>query len=479
MGFLMYKGILLFLLITAVVFGQNKSSVHQNHSQEYGKEAIKYNFQKDNRIIMKTQKPDRIVFGFLPYWEYLNGFQDQIRYDLLTHLAVFDYRVDSAGNISAPQGWPWDDVITNANASETKLIMTVTNFDSLEITNLLNNANVKAILIESIKDTLVKNSFDGVAIDFENLKNSDKGQPLVQFMQDLSAVIKNLSSDLEVCFTIPPINWDGHWDISGLANVCDYLFVMGYDFSGSFSQVTAPNAPLTGNFNINMTRSIEQDFGTVVNSNPEKIIMGVPYYGVHWTTDTDSIGSDIKNFIDTPRFRDVVGLLMQHSPLWSVEHKNPYMAFTDTSWNQVWYDDDSSLGLKYDFALQKDLKGIGIWALGYDYGSDLLWNKIEEKFVVSSIESEESFPESFILHQNYPNPFNPVTTISFSIREKSSVKLTVFNLPGEEVAELINDEVAAGTHEVKFNGSDLSSGVYFYRLTVNGSPVNKKMMLVK
>jgi len=92
----------------------------------------------------------------------------------------------------------------------------------------------------------------------------------------------------------------------------------------------------------------------------------------------------------------------------------------------------------------------------------------------------------FHLNQNYPNPFNPVTTISFSISERSSVSLKVYDLLGKEVSVLVNEEKNAGTYNVSFDGSRLASGVYLYRLrTDTGSEFSgnsvetRKMLLLK
>ena len=85
----------------------------------------------------------------------------------------------------------------------------------------------------------------------------------------------------------------------------------------------------------------------------------------------------------------------------------------------------------------------------------------------------------FVLEQNYPNPFNPGTTIRYEIPEFSSVKLTVYNLLGEEVAELINSEQPAGVYDVDFDASGLSSGTYIYVLQTGTYRLERKMIVLK
>ncbi|HID39966.1 MAG TPA: T9SS type A sorting domain-containing protein, partial [Calditrichaeota bacterium] len=83
------------------------------------------------------------------------------------------------------------------------------------------------------------------------------------------------------------------------------------------------------------------------------------------------------------------------------------------------------------------------------------------------------------LNQNFPNPFNPITTIRYEISHAGNVKLTVYNILGEQVAVLVNRMQQAGRYEAHFDGKGLSSGTYIYRLRVNGKVFTKKMLLVK
>ncbi len=90
-----------------------------------------------------------------------------------------------------------------------------------------------------------------------------------------------------------------------------------------------------------------------------------------------------------------------------------------------------------------------------------------------------SVPEKYSLSQNYPNPFNPVTKINFAIPKSGLVTLKVYDVLGREVSTLVNEIKNAGTYKVDFNASNLSSGMYFYKVSVNGFTDVKKMMLIK
>jgi hypothetical protein len=93
---------------------------------------------------------------------------------------------------------------------------------------------------------------------------------------------------------------------------------------------------------------------------------------------------------------------------------------------------------------------------------------------------KENNPGAYSLNQNYPNPFNPGTVISYNLPENNFVMLKIFNVLGEEAATLVNEKQNAGTYKIDFNGSELSSGIYFYSLFAGGNIVDtKKMFLVK
>lgn len=98
--------------------------------------------------------------------------------------------------------------------------------------------------------------------------------------------------------------------------------------------------------------------------------------------------------------------------------------------------------------------------------------------IISSAQFDK-IPIIYELNQNYPNPFNPTTQIGYSIPEQTHVKLEIYNIIGQRIATLLNEEKAAGRYEVSFNASGLSSGLYIYRLQTDIYTKSKSMLLVK
>jgi len=116
----------------------------------------------------------------------------------------------------------------------------------------------------------------------------------------------------------------------------------------------------------------------------------------------------------------------------------------------------------------------GFLFIGVEHG---VYRTIESTTDIN--ENEEVIPSEFALYQNYPNPFNPSTTIQYQIPQSGNVTLKVYDLLGEEIRTLVNEEKVAGNYEINFEASALKSGVYFYTLQAYNFRDTKKMILIK
>ncbi len=103
----------------------------------------------------------------------------------------------------------------------------------------------------------------------------------------------------------------------------------------------------------------------------------------------------------------------------------------------------------------------------------------EANLFLVGVETDSNIPTVYSLNQNYPNPFNPTTKIKYGLPETAFTKVTIYDVLGKEVKTLVHSEMAAGYHEVEFNASNLSSGIYFYRIQANKFTDIKKMLLIK
>ena len=113
-----------------------------------------------------------------------------------------------------------------------------------------------------------------------------------------------------------------------------------------------------------------------------------------------------------------------------------------------------------------------------DYRLKMMDNNGSYKYC-SVVNAVVSAPANFDLSQNYPNPFNPSTNISYKIPKTGFVSLKVYNIIGNEIATLVNQEEPAGDYKVQFDIHNIASGTYFYKLTAGGVSLYKKMMVIK
>ncbi|MCU0364677.1 MAG: T9SS type A sorting domain-containing protein [Ignavibacteriaceae bacterium] len=127
---------------------------------------------------------------------------------------------------------------------------------------------------------------------------------------------------------------------------------------------------------------------------------------------------------------------------------------------------DTLIHLWYDGS--RDNTATNLWRIG-----------LATSTLVVSVEEEAGQPSEFTLEQNYPNPFNPKTTIRYSIPTQSKVVIKVFDVLGNEIATLMDEEKSVGSYELTWNPSNLPSGIYFYQLKAGNYVNTKKMILLK
>ncbi len=119
--------------------------------------------------------------------------------------------------------------------------------------------------------------------------------------------------------------------------------------------------------------------------------------------------------------------------------------------------------------------------LFYSFGNYKLIPRTNSDFVgvVTAVEDEIVIPEEYSLKQNYPNPFNPSTTIEYSLPEAGIVKVSIYNVLGQQITTLVNQFKSQGSHKVTFDAKNLPSGIYFYKMESNNFVQTKKLMLLK
>jgi len=466
------KSLSLALLLPVLALAQQEvehKSIHQMESELHRNDPVTVTGEPSVAVPFLPKAGGvsglaRKVYGWHPYWASSGAYQSY-DYGALSHIAYFSYETDTAtGGYMTVRNWYTDPIIGHAHLYGVKVTLTVTNF-GFEMNDKLLSDTVKQERMISTLITLLKaRNGDGVNFDLESVRNTQRAN-LVSFMRRASTRIKAEIPLAEISMATPAVDWPvpGSWDFAQLAQICDYLIVMGYDYYYGGSPTAGPVAPLVGE-SYNITRTVDTYLTAGVPS--RKLLLGVPWFGFDWPVQSSARKSPATGTASARTYVVAEPMAALYGKVFDQTTKVPWFAYNNGStWRQAWYDDSASLAMKYGLVNARDLGGIGIWALSYDGGRPEIWNGIKSAFTPTGVETiVGETPQRFELLQNYPNPFNPRTAISYQLIANSFVNLEIFDVLGRGVCTLANEVLPAGSHTVQWDASLLPSGVYLYRL---------------
>jgi spore germination protein YaaH len=349
---------------------------------------------------------DHEVFGFLPYWELANA-RDAIELDRLTTLAWFGVEAGRNGRLIWKQngvapggaaGWRdprWRSIMSDAQAKGVRVVLTVERFSwqagaRTATIRLLRNRAARSRLARQIRKELIDSGADGVNLDFEPLPTEVRSQ-FTSFVRELRSVLDRATDaagrpPMQITFDVTADI--AAYDIAALTadDAADAVFLMAYDFRGASAEYAASHSPLddpeTG-FDIRTTVG-----GLLTVADPAHTILGLPWYGRAWTTRgpepfSPTRTGDRLTPPSTSWYRDALPIARangrNYDPVaqtaWTVYVvRKPGCPGCPETWRQVWYDDVDGFGAKVAFAQEQDMRGVGIWALGYSGAYRGLWN---------------------------------------------------------------------------------------------------------
>lgn len=352
-----------------------------------------------------TNKPQpttsgKVVYGFLPYW---NVGKTVLRPEL-THLSYFSLGISAdgrlgtqteEGTIAQLQSESLLELMGTMTATQRNVELVVTQFDDAGIEQFLASDAAQERFMRDLDAVLLAYPFTGVNIDIEY-----NGSPPPQVRQNLTRFMQRLNQHLDATFSKVTISIDMYasaptsrqiWDVEALGKEVDYIVVMAYDFHRRSSPQAGPVAPLFGGKELWQTDISRQlkEFLAVVPS--QKILLGVPFYGYEWRTDSrDAQANTYPETGRTASYTRVQELLRRKQELNVEEHwheaaLSPYLIYEENDETYIlYYENSRSLAYKFDFVNQLDLGGIAIWALGYEGEYQELWDVIKEKLDTAS-----------------------------------------------------------------------------------------------
>ena len=343
----------------------------------------------------------REVFGFMPYWE-LSDSSTTLDYSAISTIAYFGVGASATGTFENTAGWTgWTsaaltNLINEAHRNHTRVVLTVQSFawssgQSTKQKALLGSATARATLARNIAKAIRDRGADGVNLDFEPISAgyADEFVLLVKRVRtELDAVAKGYQ------LTFDTTGYIGNYPLEAAtaAGAADAIFIMGYDYRSSGSSPVGSIAPIGGP-TYDITDTVLAYKARVPAS---KLILGVPYYGRAWSTNSDklhatNISGTKYGSSTTVIYATGIGVLQEHGKRYDAGDGVAWTAYRRencsatygcvTSWRQLYMDDAAALRTKYDIVNNHGLRGAGIWALGYDNARPELWTALKDKFV--------------------------------------------------------------------------------------------------
>ena len=376
----------------------NGSDDFVNSSNFYWDSIQKVYYVRDRKY--RKIKPENEVFGWHPYW--MGSAWKSYPFELLSTISYFSYKLDpKTGSYTNPeqiQEWRKTAMIDSAKLKKTKVLLTVSSHGYKNNNSFLGDQSKWSTMIDSLTNLLKYRDADGVDINFEGLPYLKRGS----FNRFIQALRKRLNQNITnktpiISMTLPAVDSREIFDVLHLNKFVDLFVIMGYDYNTG-PQLQGAVAPLlpfeTENISLNNTLKYYLDIGI----DPKKTILALPYYGSMWEGTLSQDGSTSSMFERKVTYREIRSLFNEDfitrnklSPVLEKKSMTNYfnINYPDNTSKEVWFDDDYTLGKKYDFALTNKLKGIGIWALGYDNGYNELWDVIENKFATDKLKVED------------------------------------------------------------------------------------------
>ncbi|MBU1966959.1 hypothetical protein KKH50_01525 [Patescibacteria group bacterium] len=349
-----------------------------------------------NQITSKNN--NKIVYGFIPYWNL-----DEVRIQPeLTHLAYFGLTIGADGQIvtkenSGPepgykhlQSDKFLEISSLMEQQNKKVEIVLTQFNNDTIVSLLNQEKSIQNLLTSLDSILLAYPVSGINLDIEytGLVTDQLRQKFVQLVvaisQHLNQKYDHVTFSVDMyasAATKPQI-----WDVAKIEPYVDHIIVMAYDFHQRSSPQAGPVAPLFGGREY-WDSDVNQHLADFVKLVPkEKILLGVPFYGYEWqTTSRDPQAHTFPQTGSTASIKRVKEIIAVTQELkveqsWNDQALSPYLSYLeDDKIFVIYYENSRSLSYKLDYVNQLNLRGISIWALGYEDSSRELWDVISNK----------------------------------------------------------------------------------------------------
>ncbi len=324
-------------------------------------------------------KAGRRFYGYLPYWTQKTT---QLHWQTLTQLAWFSAELGADGVIGNTHGWGGAEakaLIATAHQHGVQVTLAVTLFSTSGISAVIATPAKRTALVQQLVALVVSGGGDGVNVDFEGLAKADKAN-MVAFATELATAMHAALPGSDVTLATPAVDWTGAWDYDALAEATDGLFIMAYGLHWSGGP-PGPNLPLKTDApwkHKTLGWVLDDYFQWGKAANKHKFIVGLPFYGNVWPSDSKAPGAASLGKGKSVTYENaIVQAPTKGGWLWDAASQSSWYRYQEGgTWMQTWVDDLASMQLRVDLVDERDVM-LGCWALGYADKDKGVWSMLE------------------------------------------------------------------------------------------------------
>ena len=428
------------------------------------------------------------VVGYYPYWMQSSFQPNDLDLETFTHINHAFAWPNEQGDIIAPTGMLDPSIADYIHSNNRKIILSLGGWGTAQTAGFVSSTStfeLRSQFITNIIDKMITYGYDGVDIDWEHPQSITQKNNLTKFIEELDSTLYELDPEFLITMAVPTSNWSGQWyDFSSLRPHIDFFNAMTYDIHGSWSSNAGHNSPLYQSPPGDPDGSVETGINYLANSRGipiGKLNMGIPFWGKKYNA--SQINGSFNGSVVDMHYSEILPLINNGWDYqWDNTAKCPYLVKNNQS-QIITYDNPLSIQKKSEFAKDRNLGGVMVWALGYDAinSSESLTEAINIHWL--SKEEGHTIVPLTIKVNAFPNPFNPKINIRFALPSADNLNLKIFDIKGNMIDNVTSGYFEAGQYSYIWNPADkyqnLSSGIYIISLNNGKNNTFKKIVYAK
>lgn len=423
------------------------------------------------------------VVGYYPYWMQSEFPPDEIDLNVVTHVIHSFGWPDKEGNILSYSGMFNSGISDVIHAKDRTFLLSLGGWGNDEgFPVVAASADLRKTFINNLIQVCEDNGYDGVDLDWEFPQSTTDRSNLNLLVSEMDSIFNAYDPNWLITMAVPTSNWSGQWhDFNTLKKHIDFFNAMTYNMHGTWTGHNGHNSPLYQSPPNDPDGSCHTGINYLIiyrGIPKSQVNMGVPFWGLQFNASeiNGSFTGDIKDV----RYSDIPSLIGNGwARKWDKDALAPYLVSDDNT-RILTYDDPESIRLKSEYAIERELGGMMIWALGYDRtsnGQELI-KSIRKNYLSIEPAFINSVPDKFSI-KSYPNPFNSSLKIQIDVPKDALVFVNIFDITGREVDGIVDQYLNRGRYTFTWQAKEHRSGLYFVRSMSNNSMISQKVLLIK